>query len=161
MFDSWEGIDISVRVYEFLGGKVFRHIRCNPQDSETGGPTGIVQWFRSYCLASCSLERRLLWRNLRCKRLPAYTKGKVRDEFFFFRKRLIFLPGNNLNLVKQTKNEQLANNFVAGTIGGTVGTILNTPMDVVKTRIQGHVGTGPKKYNWTWPSLALVAKEEG
>ncbi|KAL1934586.1 hypothetical protein VTP01DRAFT_6768 [Rhizomucor pusillus] len=61
----------------------------------------------------------------------------------------------------KTKNEQLANNFVAGTIGGTVGTILNTPMDVVKTRIQGHVGTGPKKYNWTWPSLALVAKEEG
>ncbi|KAI9268993.1 mitochondrial carrier domain-containing protein [Phascolomyces articulosus] len=61
----------------------------------------------------------------------------------------------------KTKNEQLANNFIAGTIGGTFGTMLNTPMDVVKTRIQGHTGSGPKKYNWTIPSLALVAKEEG
>ena len=39
--------------------------------------------------------------------------------------------------------------------------MLNTPMDVVKTRIQGYTGNGPKKYNWTLPSLALVAKEEG
>lgn len=39
--------------------------------------------------------------------------------------------------------------------------MLNTPMDVVKTRIQGYTGQGPKKYNWTLPSLALVAKEEG
>ncbi|KAG2220950.1 hypothetical protein INT45_006483 [Circinella minor] len=61
----------------------------------------------------------------------------------------------------KTKNEQLANNFVAGAIGGTFGTMLNTPMDVVKTRIQGYTGGGPKKYNWTLPSLALVAKEEG
>ncbi|KAI8141747.1 mitochondrial carrier domain-containing protein [Fennellomyces sp. T-0311] len=61
----------------------------------------------------------------------------------------------------KTKNEQLVNNFIAGTIGGTFGTILNTPMDVVKTRIQGYTGNGPKKYNWTLPSLALVAKEEG
>ncbi|KAI9491587.1 mitochondrial carrier domain-containing protein [Zychaea mexicana] len=61
----------------------------------------------------------------------------------------------------KTKNEQLANNFVAGTIGGTFGTMLNTPMDVVKTRIQGYTGVGPKKYSWTVPSLALVAKEEG
>ena len=39
--------------------------------------------------------------------------------------------------------------------------MLNTPMDVVKTRIQGYTGNGPKKYNWTLPSVALVAKEEG
>ncbi|KAI9319130.1 mitochondrial carrier domain-containing protein [Dichotomocladium elegans] len=61
----------------------------------------------------------------------------------------------------KSKNEQLVNNFVAGTIGGTFGTMLNTPMDVVKTRIQGYTGNGPKKYNWTAPSIALVAKEEG
>ena len=61
----------------------------------------------------------------------------------------------------QNKNEQLVNNFIAGTIGGTFGTMLNTPMDVVKTRIQGYTGQGPKKYNWTLPSIALVAKEEG
>ncbi|KAI8069363.1 mitochondrial carrier domain-containing protein [Gongronella butleri] len=60
-----------------------------------------------------------------------------------------------------SKNEQLRNNFIAGTIGGTVGTMLNNPLDVVKSRIQGYSGEGPKKYNWAVPSLAIVAKEEG
>ena len=35
--------------------------------------------------------------------------------------------------------------------------------DVVKSRIQNTIrvaGVTPK-YNWTWPSIALVAKEEG
>jgi solute carrier family 25 2-oxodicarboxylate transporter 21 len=52
-------------------------------------------------------------------------------------------------------------NFTAGSIGGTVGTTLNTPFDVVKTRIQGYNGVGPRKYNWTIPSVLTVAKEEG
>ncbi|KAI9354546.1 mitochondrial carrier domain-containing protein [Zopfochytrium polystomum] len=64
------------------------------------------------------------------------------------------------NLPKaKTKNEQLWNNFLAGAIGGTVGTILNTPFDVVKSRVQGQiVGT---KYNWAFPALATITKEEG
>ena len=52
------------------------------------------------------------------------------------------------------------NNFIAGSIGGTCGTILNTPFDVVKTRVQSQI-TGPYKYNWTLPSLVTVIKEEG
>ncbi|KAI5954423.1 hypothetical protein KGF54_002198 [Candida jiufengensis] len=47
--------------------------------------------------------------------------------------------------------------LTCGTIGGTVGTILNTPFDVVKSRIQA----GSQRYKWTYPSLAIVAKEEG
>ncbi|EGW34149.1 mitochondrial 2-oxodicarboxylate carrier 1 [Spathaspora passalidarum NRRL Y-27907] len=47
--------------------------------------------------------------------------------------------------------------LTCGAIGGTVGTILNTPFDVVKSRIQA----GSTKYKWTYPSLAIVAKEEG
>lgn len=47
----------------------------------------------------------------------------------------------------------------------TKGTILNTPADVVKTRIQNQdaiLKAGePRKYNWTWPSMATIAKEEG
>lgn len=61
----------------------------------------------------------------------------------------------------ETKNEQLLNNFVAGTFGGTFGTILNNPLDVVKSRVQGYSGEGPKKYNWALPSLVTIAKEEG
>lgn len=34
--------------------------------------------------------------------------------------------------VADTKKGQISNDIVAGTVGGTVGTILNTPMDVVK-----------------------------
>ncbi|CAO3636505.1 unnamed protein product [Cunninghamella blakesleeana] len=61
----------------------------------------------------------------------------------------------------ETKNEQLRNNFIAGAIGGTCGTILNNPLDVVKSRIQGYTGEGPKKYNWAISSVVTVAKEEG
>jgi solute carrier family 25 (mitochondrial 2-oxodicarboxylate transporter), member 21 len=59
----------------------------------------------------------------------------------------------------QTPQEQLMNNFIAGSIGGTFGTILNTPFDVVKTRIQNQ--TGVLKYNWTLPSLGTIIREEG
>ncbi|CAO3580912.1 unnamed protein product [Absidia cylindrospora] len=61
----------------------------------------------------------------------------------------------------QNKNEQLRNNFVAGTTGGIFGTMLNAPTDVVKSRIQSFTGPGPRKYNWTLPSIVLIGKEEG
>lgn len=63
----------------------------------------------------------------------------------------------------ETPQGTLMRNFVAGSIGGTVGTILNTPFDVMKTRIQNQPtlsGTLPK-YRWTLPSLVLMAREEG
>lgn len=61
------------------------------------------------------------------------------------------------------KGDELRNNFIAGTIGGSVGTLLNTPFDVVKSRIQNSPrskGSVPK-YNWAVPALFTVAKEEG
>ncbi|KAI7904444.1 mitochondrial carrier domain-containing protein [Cokeromyces recurvatus] len=58
-------------------------------------------------------------------------------------------------------NQQRMTNFAAGTVGGIVATAINTPFDVVKTRIQSYNGVGVKKYNWTLPALATVAKEEG
>ncbi len=62
-----------------------------------------------------------------------------------------------------TKQGKITNDIVAGTVGGTVGTIINTPMDVVKSRIQNSpkVAGSTPKYNWAWPSVTLVAKEEG
>ncbi|KAL9086382.1 MAG: hypothetical protein Q9165_007168 [Trypethelium subeluteriae] len=61
------------------------------------------------------------------------------------------------------KATQMRNDILSGTVGGTVGTILNTPMDVVKSRIQNSpkVAGQVRKYNWAWPSLALVYREEG
>jgi solute carrier family 25 2-oxodicarboxylate transporter 21 len=61
------------------------------------------------------------------------------------------------------KASQVRNDLISGAIGGTVGTILNTPFDVVKSRIQNTVkvaGQKPK-YNWAWPALGVVMKEEG
>jgi len=56
-------------------------------------------------------------------------------------------------------------NFIAGAMAGTFGTMLNTPMDVVKTRVQNqHSQLKPgdvPKYNWTYPSLFTIYKEEG
>jgi len=43
-----------------------------------------------------------------------------------------------------------------------VGTVINTPFDVVKSRIQNSPRTtSPSKYNWSIPSLFIVAREEG
>eukprot|EP01132_Coremiostelium_polycephalum_P003705 gene3705-4617_t len=60
----------------------------------------------------------------------------------------------------KTEKQTLLNNFVAGGLAGTFGTILNTPADVVKSRIQNQ-GNGPRKYNWCIPSMITVWKEEG
>lgn len=63
----------------------------------------------------------------------------------------------------ENKAGQVTNDLISGAIGGTVGTILNTPMDVVKSRIQNSpkVPGQTPKYNWAWPAVATVAKEEG
>ncbi|KAF9468378.1 mitochondrial carrier domain-containing protein [Collybia nuda] len=63
----------------------------------------------------------------------------------------------------ETQQAQLMNNFISGAIGGFAGTLLNTPFDVVKSRIQGTTrvpGVVPK-YNWTYPALVTIFREEG
>jgi solute carrier family 25 (mitochondrial 2-oxodicarboxylate transporter), member 21 len=64
-------------------------------------------------------------------------------------------PGN--------KAQQTRNDLIAGMVGGTAGTILNTPLDVVKSRIQNSpkVPGQVPKYNWAWPAVATVMREEG
>lgn len=61
------------------------------------------------------------------------------------------------------KKSKVTNDLLSGAVGGTVGTILNTPMDVVKSRIQNtpKVAGQIPKYNWAWPSIFTVAREEG
>lgn len=62
-----------------------------------------------------------------------------------------------------SKSERMRNSLVSGTLGGFIGTVLNTPMDVIKTRIQnsnpapGQVA----KYRGTFSGMALIAREEG
>ncbi|EER39883.1 mitochondrial 2-oxodicarboxylate carrier 1 [Histoplasma capsulatum H143] len=64
-------------------------------------------------------------------------------------------PGN--------KTQQMRNDLIAGSIGGTAGTLVNTPMDVVKSRIQNSPKTAGSvpKYNWAWPALGTIMREEG
>ena len=61
------------------------------------------------------------------------------------------------------KKGQVTNDLISGAVGGTVGTILNTPMDVVKSRIQNaqKIPGQVPKYNWAWPALGTVMREEG
>ena len=51
--------------------------------------------------------------------------------------------------------------FVAGLIGGMLGVLMNTPLDVVKSRMQNQRMDQPLKYRYVWPSLLRVAREEG
>ncbi|KAJ7676433.1 mitochondrial carrier domain-containing protein [Mycena rosella] len=63
----------------------------------------------------------------------------------------------------ETSQATLMNNFISGAVGGFAGTALNTPFDVVKSRIQGAqkvAGVAPK-YNWTYPALVTIFREEG
>ncbi|CUM62888.1 uncharacterized protein PRCAT00000447001 [Priceomyces carsonii] len=57
----------------------------------------------------------------------------------------------------KSSSEKTVFDLISGSIGGTFGTVVNTPIDVVKSRIQA----GSTKYIWTFPSLFMVAKEEG
>jgi len=61
----------------------------------------------------------------------------------------------------KTEGGKQAQNFLAGALAGTFGTILNTPADVVKSRIQNQPKDQPRKYNWTIPALQQIAREEG
>ncbi|EPZ31003.1 mitochondrial carrier [Rozella allomycis CSF55] len=61
---------------------------------------------------------------------------------------------------RKEEDSRLIDNFIAGTIGGTIGTILNTPFDVVKTRIQGDTSTISRS-SWTMSYLLQIAKKEG
>ncbi|TFY65325.1 hypothetical protein EVJ58_g2050 [Rhodofomes roseus] len=63
----------------------------------------------------------------------------------------------------ETSQARLMNDLIAGSVGGFVGTAVNTPFDVVKSRIQGTTkvpGVTPK-YNWTYPALVTIMREEG
>jgi len=59
-----------------------------------------------------------------------------------------------------SETEKQFQNFVAGALAGTFGTILNTPADVVKSRIQNQPKTA-QKYNWALSAITTVAREEG
>jgi len=63
----------------------------------------------------------------------------------------------------ETNSARLTNDLIAGTVGGFVGTAVNTPFDVVKSRIQGAEkipGVVPK-YNWTYLGIVTIFREEG
>ncbi|KAH7124132.1 mitochondrial 2-oxodicarboxylate carrier protein-like protein [Dendryphion nanum] len=64
---------------------------------------------------------------------------------------------------KKPKVQKTINDLAAGFVGGVVGTTLNTPLDVIKSRIQSvaKIEGVRGKYEWAWPSLGVVAREEG
>ncbi|KAF9341136.1 hypothetical protein BGZ91_010767 [Linnemannia elongata] len=57
-----------------------------------------------------------------------------------------------------SKEENMMRNFVAGTLGGVLGTLVNTPFDVVKSRIQNQ-HAGP--IGWVFSRVAHLYREEG
>eukprot|EP01086_Lenisia_limosa_P010103 TRINITY_DN34034_c0_g1_i2.p1 TRINITY_DN34034_c0_g1~~TRINITY_DN34034_c0_g1_i2.p1 ORF type:complete len:247 (-),score=91.12 TRINITY_DN34034_c0_g1_i2:105-845(-) len=61
----------------------------------------------------------------------------------------------------KSKKSETGRNFMAGVIASTLGTLLNTPFDVVKSRLQNvKVGSGPQ-YNYALPALVNICRTEG
>lgn len=61
----------------------------------------------------------------------------------------------------RTKRGTMMNDLVAGSVGGTVGTLLNTPFDVVKSRIQSMPARRGQPIPWVFSGIATVFREEG
>lgn len=68
------------------------------------------------------------------------------------------------------KIDKVKNDLLAGTVGGTMGCVLSTPFDVVKSRIQSVSNEVVdlkdstkfiKKYNWSLPAIKTIFQEEG
>lgn len=65
-------------------------------------------------------------------------------------------------VMRRTKKSSLVENFVAGAIGGTFATALNTPFDVAKTLIQNSSPGGPRYMgSYAWPVMREVVKRDG
>jgi len=60
-----------------------------------------------------------------------------------------------------TPAERHIHTLLVGMGAGSLGVCLNTPLDVVKSRVQNQKPGDVVKYNWTWPSLLTIAREEG
>ncbi|GBG25443.1 Mitochondrial 2-oxodicarboxylate carrier 2 [Hondaea fermentalgiana] len=74
------------------------------------------------------------------------------------------LVGNHFKVADDApKSEKLFNKFCAGVVGSCVGTTLNTPFDVIKSRMQNQITRPgvPDKYRNSFQSLALIVNEEG
>ncbi|KAI1047500.1 hypothetical protein LB505_012396 [Fusarium chuoi] len=63
----------------------------------------------------------------------------------------------------ENKRAQITNDLISGAIGGTIGTVLNTPLDVVKSRIQNtpKVPGQVPKYNWAFPAVLRLGPGGG
>ncbi|KAG0345723.1 hypothetical protein BG004_003205 [Podila humilis] len=59
-----------------------------------------------------------------------------------------------------TKQETMIRTFIAGSIGGFLGTLVNTPFDVVKSRVQNERNR-PHKCCYTLPAVARIYRQEG
>jgi len=89
-----------------------------------------------------------IWRNGTWNALYFAMIGLIKDNV---------LKSNNQG--EQPRLLQAASSFGYGTVAGLVATMINTPLDLVKSRIQLGVHDG--KYRWAFQTLYVVAKEEG
>ena len=75
-----------------------------------------------------------------------------------------FLKKGPLNIEDEQaagKPTVMARNFACGLVGGTIGTIVNNPFDVVVSRMRNVLPGEATPYKFSLQSLQLIAKEEG
>ena len=56
---------------------------------------------------------------------------------------------------------KLFRKFCCGLVGGTMGVVMNNPLDVVVSRSRNATAGEANPYRWQWPSVYKIAQEEG
>ncbi|KAG0224163.1 hypothetical protein BGW41_005233 [Actinomortierella wolfii] len=63
------------------------------------------------------------------------------------------------------KHEKMAKAFVSGSLGALLGTLVSSPFDVVKSRIQSCTGNrlhlAGRSNPWAWPAIWTLVRQEG
>ncbi|KXN85928.1 putative mitochondrial 2-oxodicarboxylate carrier, partial [Leucoagaricus sp. SymC.cos] len=119
-------------------------IKLQDKSSTYAGPMDVVKQIvrKEGLLGLYAGMESTFWRHL-------YWNGGYFGTIFTVKK---YLPKADV------RSQQLLNNFISGSIGGFCGTLLNTPFDV---KDLPHIMRVVPKYNWTYPALATIMREEG
>ncbi len=106
---------------------------------------------RVAAVAQWHLERHVFWRHQLCQDHHSGLRTAS----------LLLFSCHTLTRTQAGSMGDTQRNFVAGLLAGTAACMMNNPFDVVKSRVQNTLPGQAARYNWAWPAMLTIAREEG